>query len=46
MRQAAREQGLPGIVAKRLDSPYEPGPSEAWVLVPARPSRGRSAGTR
>ncbi|WP_433325792.1 DNA polymerase ligase N-terminal domain-containing protein [Spirillospora sp. CA-294931] len=25
VRDAAREQGLPGVVAKRLDSPYEPG---------------------
>jgi bifunctional non-homologous end joining protein LigD len=31
---ATREQGLEGIVAKRLDSPYEPGRrSGAWVKV-------------
>src|SRR3954471_16728503 len=31
---ATREQGLEGIVAKRLDSPYEPGRrSVAWVKV-------------
>lgn len=35
VRQAAREQGLPGVVAKRLDSPYEPGESRAWLFVPA-----------
>ncbi|MFG2075984.1 DNA polymerase ligase N-terminal domain-containing protein [Nonomuraea maritima] len=35
VRQAAREQGLPGILAKRLDSPYEPGPSEVWLLIPS-----------
>ena len=37
VRQAAREQGLPGVLAKRLDSPYEPGKSPAWVHVPAKP---------
>ncbi|MEU6717565.1 DNA polymerase ligase N-terminal domain-containing protein [Nonomuraea sp. NPDC046802] len=35
VRQAAREQGLPGVVAKRLDSPYEPGPSKAWLFIPS-----------
>ena len=25
VRDAARDQGLPGVLAKRLDSPYEPG---------------------
>jgi ATP-dependent DNA ligase len=31
---AVREQGLEGIVAKRLDSPYEPGRrSGAWVKM-------------
>ncbi|PZG43013.1 ATP-dependent DNA ligase [Spongiactinospora gelatinilytica] len=36
VRRAAREQGLPGVVAKRLDSPYEPGAeSAAWVYVPS-----------
>ncbi|MET9248656.1 DNA polymerase ligase N-terminal domain-containing protein [Nonomuraea sp. NPDC003709] len=34
VRQAAREQGLPGIVAKRLDSTYEPGPSKSWLYIP------------
>ncbi|WP_312881470.1 DNA polymerase ligase N-terminal domain-containing protein [Actinomadura alba] len=35
VREAARRQGLPGIVAKRLDSPYEPGKrSAAWLLIP------------
>ncbi|MFD1936123.1 MULTISPECIES: DNA polymerase ligase N-terminal domain-containing protein [Nonomuraea] len=32
--RAAREQGLPGVVAKRLDSPYEHGESKAWIFVP------------
>src|SRR4051812_44910371 len=32
--EATREQGLEGIVAKRLDSPYEPGRrSGAWVKI-------------
>ncbi|MGV9308666.1 DNA polymerase ligase N-terminal domain-containing protein [Nonomuraea sp. NPDC003727] len=35
VRQAARDQGLPGVVAKRLDSPYEEGESKAWIFVPA-----------
>ncbi|MFB9477532.1 DNA polymerase ligase N-terminal domain-containing protein [Nonomuraea salmonea] len=33
VRQAARDQGLPGVVAKRLDSPYEPGPSKHWLFL-------------
>jgi bifunctional non-homologous end joining protein LigD len=33
---AAREQGLPGVVAKRLDAPYVPGTeSKAWRRIPA-----------
>jgi bifunctional non-homologous end joining protein LigD len=32
---AAREQGLAGLVAKRLDSAYEPGRSDAWIKVEA-----------
>ncbi|GAA3678306.1 DNA polymerase ligase N-terminal domain-containing protein [Nonomuraea antimicrobica] len=32
--RAAREQGLPGVVAKRLDSAYAPGPSKSWLLIP------------
>ena len=32
---AAREQGLEGIVAKRLDAPYVSGRSAAWVKVKA-----------
>ncbi|NRQ36508.1 ATP-dependent DNA ligase [Nonomuraea sp. NN258] len=35
VRQAAREQGLPGVVAKRLDSPYEPGESTSWLFIPS-----------
>ncbi|GII27982.1 DNA polymerase ligase N-terminal domain-containing protein [Planotetraspora mira] len=35
VRQAAREQGLPGVVGKRLDSAYEPGrESAAWIFLP------------
>ena len=35
---AARAQGLPGVVAKRLDSPYEPGrTSRHWIVVPDGP---------
>ena len=34
--QAARAQGLSGVVAKRLDSEYEPGEkSKHWILVGA-----------
>ncbi|GAA4229834.1 hypothetical protein GCM10022254_23190 [Actinomadura meridiana] len=37
MRAAAAEQGLPGVVAKRLDSPYEPGEeSGAWRFIPGK----------
>ena len=35
---AVREQGLEGIVAKRLDSPYVEGRSAAWVKVKAQRS--------
>ncbi len=36
VRAAAREQNLPGVVAKRVDSPYEPGAeSTAWLRIPA-----------
>ncbi|WP_239103507.1 DNA polymerase ligase N-terminal domain-containing protein [Microbispora corallina] len=36
VRRAAAEQGLPGVLGKRLDSPYEPGEeSPAWVLLPS-----------
>ena len=35
VRAAAREQGLAGIVAKRLDAPYEPGKESAsWLRIP------------
>ncbi|HET6482093.1 MAG TPA: ATP-dependent DNA ligase, partial [Actinoplanes sp.] len=33
---AARTQGLAGVVAKRLDSPYLPGRrSRLWLAIPA-----------
>ncbi|HET6212021.1 MAG TPA: ATP-dependent DNA ligase, partial [Micromonosporaceae bacterium] len=33
-RQAARDQGLPGVVAKRLDSPYAPGKrNRQWLGI-------------
>jgi bifunctional non-homologous end joining protein LigD len=36
-REAAEAQGLPGIVAKKLDSRYEPGrPSRNWRRLPGR----------
>jgi DNA ligase D-like protein (predicted 3'-phosphoesterase) len=44
VRQAAAEQGLPGIVAKRLDAPYQPGPAD-WRLIPAN-TPARSVRTR
>jgi len=35
VRRVARERGLPGVVAKLLDSPYEPGATcESWLLIP------------
>jgi bifunctional non-homologous end joining protein LigD len=35
--KAARAQGLPGVVTKRLDRPYRPGPAEDdWILVAAK----------
>jgi DNA ligase D-like protein (predicted 3'-phosphoesterase) len=35
VRTAARQQGLPGIVAKQLDAPYRPGErSDAWRHIP------------
>ncbi|GAA2362635.1 DNA polymerase ligase N-terminal domain-containing protein [Nonomuraea africana] len=37
VRQAARDQGLPGVVGKRLDSPYEEGESKSWILIPSTP---------
>ena len=36
--KAAQEQGLEGIVAKRLDAPYIEGRSAAWVKVKAQRS--------
>lgn len=34
-RQASREQGLPGVTAKRLDSPYRPGArTRTWLRIP------------
>jgi bifunctional non-homologous end joining protein LigD len=33
--EAARGRGLAGLLAKRLDSPYEPGRSDAWIKVEA-----------
>lgn len=33
VRQAAREQGLPGVVLKRMDSTYTGGESRDWVLL-------------
>jgi bifunctional non-homologous end joining protein LigD len=34
LKRASEEQGLEGIVAKRLDSPYEPGRrSGAWIKI-------------
>jgi bifunctional non-homologous end joining protein LigD len=39
MVRASREQGLEGVVAKRLDSPYEPGRrTGAWIKIKHRRS--------
>jgi bifunctional non-homologous end joining protein LigD len=35
MFEAAQRMGLEGIVAKRADSPYRPGRSEAWIKIRA-----------
>jgi bifunctional non-homologous end joining protein LigD len=36
-REAAREQRVPGVLAKRLDAPYRPGQrTREWLAVPAR----------
>jgi bifunctional non-homologous end joining protein LigD len=44
--EAARRLGFPGIVAKRLDSSYEPGvTSKSWVEVPVRPGSSRASKT-
>ena len=38
--EASKQQGLEGIVAKRLDSPYEPGRrSSAWIKVKNKRAR-------
>jgi bifunctional non-homologous end joining protein LigD len=38
--EATSAQGLEGVVAKRLDSPYEPGRrSSAWIKIKNRPSQ-------
>ncbi|RJL32553.1 DNA polymerase ligase N-terminal domain-containing protein [Bailinhaonella thermotolerans] len=34
VRAAARERGLPAVIAKRRDSPYIPGESDAWLCIP------------
>jgi bifunctional non-homologous end joining protein LigD len=39
--EAARAQGLEGIVAKHRRSPYEPGRSRSWSSVAGRPARAR-----
>ena len=39
--QASREQGLPGVVAKRLDAPYTPGRrTRDWLKVKASQASG------
>jgi bifunctional non-homologous end joining protein LigD len=40
--ETSRAQGLPGIVAKRLDSPYRPGERDrAWLAVQPKAKPGR-----
>jgi bifunctional non-homologous end joining protein LigD len=39
LAEATREQGLEGVVSKRLDSPYRPGRrSQDWLKFPHRPT--------
>jgi len=45
--EAVRGQGLPGAVAKRADSPYEPAQErDTWVEVGERPRRASTPRTR
>ena len=42
--RTGREQGLPGVVAKRLDSVYEPGRrSRRWLSIDAAEARAETA---
>ena len=34
LRAATVQRGLAGVLAKRRDAPYEPGPASTWVRVP------------
>jgi bifunctional non-homologous end joining protein LigD len=44
-RQTAREQGLPGVVAKRLDAPYTPGRrTRKWLAIGGSATGGSAAG--
>jgi bifunctional non-homologous end joining protein LigD len=36
LRAAAVARGLPGVLAKRRDAPYRPGPATTWVRVNGR----------
>ncbi len=41
LAEAARESGMPGIICKRADSPYAPGPADDWqkvLLAPMKPA--------
>jgi bifunctional non-homologous end joining protein LigD len=42
LRAATVQRGLAGVLAKRRDAPYRPGPDGAWVRVANRYRRGRS----
>ncbi|MGC1859510.1 MAG: hypothetical protein WA725_22535 [Pseudolabrys sp.] len=44
MFAAACKLGLEGIVSKKLDAPYRPGPSKTWVKVknPKAPAATRA----
>jgi bifunctional non-homologous end joining protein LigD len=38
--QAVREHGLEGVIAKRLDSPYQPGQrANSWLKLPLKPNQ-------
>ncbi|MEM7305467.1 MAG: non-homologous end-joining DNA ligase [Planctomycetota bacterium] len=41
--EAVAAAGLPGVVAKRADAPYAPGPSKVWKRVPAGEASARGA---
>lgn len=46
LAEACRAAGLPGLIAKRAEAPYVPGPSEDWRAVPLEPQAAVEAVSR